>query len=324
MRIFLLAAGAASLAIAMPALAQGKGNGHGHGGGKGHAGQMSHPGKAQGFKSARPGKGPDRAFEDGRKGRPMFAKAEAKSVQRVADRERDRLRPLERARARDVERIVYRDDDERFGSRTAVRRFAAYGCPPGLAKKSPACVPPGQARRAWNVGQAIPPAYYGGYNLPAAYRDFYRDNDDYYYRYGDGYIYRVDRDRNVVSSLIPLLGGGFGVGSMLPAGYGVYNVPLQYRDMYYDNDDYHYRYGDGAIYRVDPQTNLVNGVVALLTNDLRVGQPLPAGYGVYNVPLAYRDQYYDTDNAWYRYADNSIYQVDPTTQLITAVISLLT
>jgi hypothetical protein len=41
------------------------------------------------------------------------------------------------------------------------------------------------------------------------------------------------------------------------------------------------------------------------------------------VPFAYRDQYYDTANDWYRYNDGYIYRVDPTTQLITAVIRAL-
>ena len=47
------------------------------------------------------------------------------------------------------------------------------------------------------------------------------------------------------------------------------------------------------------------------------------GYSAYNVPFAYRDRYYDTPDAWYRYNDGYIYRVDPTTQLITAVINAL-
>ena len=33
--------------------------------------------------------------------------------------------------------------------------------------------------------------------------------------------------------------------------------------------------------------------------------------------------YYDTPDAWYRYNDGYIYRVDPTTQLITAVINAI-
>jgi hypothetical protein len=50
---------------------------------------------------------------------------------------------------------------------------------------------------------------------------------------------------------------------------------------------------------------------------------LPVGYDAYNVPMAYRGQYYDTPGASYRYADGYIYQVDPTTRLIQAVIDAI-
>jgi len=57
----------------------------------------------------------------------------------------------------------------------------------------------------------------------------------------------------------------------------------------------------------------------------QVGQALPVGYDVYNVPYSYRATYYDTPNAWYRYNNGYIYQVDPATQLVTAIVaSLLT
>jgi hypothetical protein len=41
------------------------------------------------------------------------------------------------------------------------------------------------------------------------------------------------------------------------------------------------------------------------------------------VPFDYRAQYYDTPDAWYRYNDGYIYRVDPATQLITAIISVI-
>ena len=68
---------------------------------------------------------------------------------------------------------------------------------------------------------------------------------------------------------------------------------------------------------------MIQSIVALLAGDLAVGQPLPANYGVYNVPLAYRDRYYDTPDAIYRYNDGYIYRADPTTQLVTAVIDAI-
>ena len=46
--------------------------------------------------------------------------------------------------------------------------------------------------------------------------------------------------------------------------------------------------------------------------------------GAYSLlPLGMRSTYYDTPDAWYRYNDGYVYRVDPTTQLITAVISAL-
>ncbi|HEU5284985.1 MAG TPA: hypothetical protein VFU20_00575, partial [Sphingomicrobium sp.] len=146
----------------------------------------------------------------------------------------------------------------------------------------------------------------------------YNANYDYNYDYDDGYLYQVDRDSDLVTALFPLLGGAFSVGQPLPYGYAGYNVPYAYRDLYYDTPDYSYRYGDGAIYRIDPETQLISAVVALLTGQsFGVGQMLPMGYDVYNVPYAYRDTYYDTYDAWYRYDDGYIYQVDPYSRMIT-------
>ena len=268
------------------------------------------------------------------------------------------------------------DWDRRFGNRGIPASFV--GCPPGLAKKSPACIPPGQARNAF-VGTALP-SYYASNVMPLGLRDLYYDTDDYYYRWGDGYAYRVDRGDNLISALLPLIGAGYGVGQyfpnynqpsyyvpsyyssfypsygddyyryangyvyeidgrsgyiedviplldrgygmgqMLPAGYSYYNVPYQYRDYYYDTDDYYYRYAPGAIYQVDRSNQLITAVASLLTGGLAVGQPLPPAYSTYNVPYSYRTTYFDRPDAWYRYSDGYIYQVDPTTQLITAIV----
>ena len=106
--------------------------------------------------------------------------------------------------------------------------------------------------------------------------------------------------------------------------YSAYNVPYQYRSLYQDNDDYYYRYAPGSIYRVDAGSGLIDSVAALLMpGGMSVGQQLPMGYDAYNVPMAYRSQYYDTPDNMYRYANGNIYQVDPTTRLVTAIISAL-
>lgn len=85
-----------------------------------------------------------------------------------------------------------------------VERVAA-GCPPGLAKKNPPCVPPGQAKkyidksdyRRYRVGDRIDNDYFwidspGRYGL---------NRDGYYLRSGE-YVYRVDRQTREVLNLI--------------------------------------------------------------------------------------------------------------------------
>ncbi|HXC74388.1 MAG TPA: hypothetical protein VN640_06880, partial [Sphingomicrobium sp.] len=135
----------------------------------------------------------------------------------------------------------------------------------------------------------------------------------------------VDCASGFVEDAIPLYAGGYGVGQLLPSGYGYYNVPSQYRSLYYDTSDSNYWYAPGAIYQYDPSSSLITSVAALLSPGFNVGQPLPYGYSAYNVPYDYRATYYDTPNAWYRYNNGYIYQVDPTTQLVTAIVaSILT
>lgn len=175
-------------------------------------------------------------------------------------------------------------------------------------------------------GSYLPNTYMNSY-VPAYYgfNSFYPDTPYDCHRYVNGIIYEVDCVTGMVEDVIPLYAGGYGVGQMLPVSYGYYNVPLQYRSMYYNTPDYNYWYAPGAIYQVDPTTSLITAIASLLTPGFTVGQPLPMGYSMYNVPLAYRSTYYDTPNAWYRYNNGYIYQVDPTTMLVTAIVaSILT
>ena len=269
------------------------------------------------------------------------------------------------------------------------------GCPPGLWMKNNGCMPPGQAAKLLGTPLAAAAAAYPLSALPQPLTYLYPDTPDYYYRYGDGYLYQVDRGTNLIASLLPLIGGGYlpgqylpqpymasyvpdyyglnsfypasygadygygyenlcnryangviyqvdcddgyvenviplyaggyGVGQMLPSAYSYYNVPMQYRSLYYDTPDYGYWYAPGAIYQYDQRTSLITSVAALMAPGFTVGQQLPVGYDVYNVPYDYRATYYDTPNAWYRYNNGYIYQVDPVTQIVTAIVaSLLT
>jgi hypothetical protein len=173
------------------------------------------------------------------------------------------------------------------------------------------------------VGQMLP-AGYDAYNLPYQYRSSYADTDDSWYRYDDGTIYQVDPYSRMIEAAIPVSYGGYVVGQPIPAAYPGYAVPDLYSGLYQPVDGYDYRYFDGGIYQVQPDTRMVVAPVALVTgNNWAVGQPLPMGYDVYNVPYAYRDRYYDNGDAMYRYADGHIYQVDPQTRLVRAVIDAI-
>ena len=86
-------------------------------------------------------------------------------------------------------------------------RYGAWGnsCPPGLARKNNGCLPPGQARKRYQVGQRWNTNYGQSwtYNqIPNAWRDRYDldANDRYYYR--DGYLYQVDARTRLVEQVL--------------------------------------------------------------------------------------------------------------------------
>ena len=326
---WILAAGAAALAIASPVLAE-RG---GPGGEKGKGGQQSAQ-SAKGGGNARAAKADRGGGNQTLKGNRGGGKNEARAVHvRGSDdrgknrgeiKSRDLDQFADKSRDRDDLRVrtVRLDGDDRFD-----RRFAGTGlingCPPGLARKLNGCLPPGQAKKL--IGTRFPNAFERSL-LPASFRNWYPDDNQYLYRMRDGYVYRIDRDGGLINGLFPMFendGNFFTVGQRYPLDYGFYNVPMQYRSFYADNDDYLYRYGDGGIYQVNRSSGLIEGIAALLAGDFGVGQRMPMGYDAYNVPYAYRDQYYDTADNMYRYNDGYIYRVDPKTQLIQAVISAL-
>ena len=360
MRKFLLAASVATFVLASPALAQkgGHGGGHDEKGGGQDGGQSGGQGGAKSAKAERGGGG-ERGGEGQAKMRdaePRAAKYEQSRGPEKAmrdDRSKREDRPMREAKAdrRDDRKADRKDDrNDRGNDRDEARNFNSRdngftgryaddnrgdrgrdlidGCPPGLAAKNNGCLPPGQLKKM--LGQRLPDQYSGSL-LPSYYRNYYPDSDQYFYRTGnDGLLYRIARSSGLIDGYSPL----FGYGERYPNYYqqgdrypldsvSFYNVPAAYQPFYQDQDDWLYRYGDGGIYRVNRSNGLVDGLVALLAGDLGVGQQLPSGYDVYNVPFAYRDRYADSDDSWYRYNDGNIYQVDPKTRLIQAVIAAL-
>jgi hypothetical protein len=174
MRTLIIMASAAAMAATMPAIAQARpGNGHAaHSTGARSNGHARTDSRAAARATTRTGASVDRRRDSDRDGIPD-----------------------------------YRD-------RTDNRRDTRYGgaaCPPGLANRSPACVPPGQAQRMFRQGQVVPQTYrnYVGYNdllgrLPESYRDDI-PTGDYRYIYGGDQVYVVDARTRLVRSIIDIL-----------------------------------------------------------------------------------------------------------------------
>jgi len=83
--------------------------------------------------------------------------------------------------------------------------YGTGGCPPGLAKKNNGCLPPGQAKKLYNIGQRWPGNYGYAWNynqIPYDLRTRYNFDPNYRYYYGDGYVYRVDPATMLVSQVV--------------------------------------------------------------------------------------------------------------------------
>ena len=349
MRKLSLLAGVTLLMLAPPALAQGKGQGQGHGGqghavdhggGKGKGGGGNNGGngaKAKGRDTppiARDRRAPDRknvrVAGDDRPGRNL-SKGRDADTRRSGDHkpgwagggtDNKGQGPAVSAQRRSDARARVHSDADRARRPLHLVESGRYrwapgflpGCPPGLAKKDNGCLPPGQARKLAHAGDR-----FNWYRYDPWYQDALRND----WRYSDGYAYRVD-PRGSVSSFMPLVGGALFPDRIWPMNYSSYAVD-PYVTRYYGYGDYDYRYANGTLFAVDPRSNEIQGIAALLAGDpWAVGSRMPLGYSAYNVPLAYRDRYYDTPTDWYRYSDGYVYRVDPTTQLVGQVIQLLT
>jgi len=177
---FIIVVGASALVATMPALAKGKD------GSKGHY-SMSAKHSAKSKISTQSNKG--------------FAKANARAKTRTA-----RLTDTNgdgRVNNRDVLDRNLDGIDDRTG-----RRYGGAACPPGLAKKTPACVPPGQAKRQFAEGQRIPNSFnaFTDYNvIPEAFRSQVPFSTTSQYIYRDNQVYVVDPATRLVTSIINLI-----------------------------------------------------------------------------------------------------------------------
>ncbi|MFB0613536.1 hypothetical protein [Aurantiacibacter poecillastricola] len=219
----------------------------------------------------------------------------------------------ERGSARDRVSIDY--DGPSYYDFRRTSRSIAEGCPPGLARKRNGCQPPGQARKDRYRYSSYAPDWWG-------IGDLFADRSSRYF-YDDGYLMRLGRDGGI-AGYIPLLGGAMSIGNVWPDDYRYSRMPAYYEDYYGLGGRDRYRYTDNVIYRLDPETAAITSIAALLTgDDFTVGQRMPQGYDVYNVPYGYRDRYYDRPDAMYRYSDGYVYEIDPATRLVSAAIELL-
>ena len=85
--------------------------------------------------------------------------------------------------------------------------YGAGGCPPGLRRKNAQCLPPGQHKKLFDVGQRVPTGYKGlmRYNaLPPELRRQYGGALDprAHYIYDPQYLYRVDPATMVVREVL--------------------------------------------------------------------------------------------------------------------------
>ena len=224
----------ALVAGAAHAQGQGQGKNNDRGGGKpAEAGQQVGGERGQGNGGAERGKraqGNDspsmaqsmRASDDRGQGNAMReergggneSRGNGRSAERGAERAVERASNESRARGNgrgNDNRVVAVDrrDGDRGARIVRVRDFARLatrglidGCPPGLARKNPPCVPPGQARNAsygWDR-----PEFWG-----------LRGFTDGRYFYDDGYLVRYAPSGGILGS-IPLLGGALAVGYAWP------------------------------------------------------------------------------------------------------------
>jgi hypothetical protein len=101
---------------------------------------------------------------------------------------------------RDRDRDGIDDRDEAMA-----RKYGGALCPPGLAKKTPTCMPPGQSKRMFREGQRVSSnyRYYTPYgDIPLVLRDRYDLDDDYRYVYRNNVIYQIDPQTRLIRDVI--------------------------------------------------------------------------------------------------------------------------
>lgn len=187
MKKILMMVSAAAMAVTVPALAQAQGKG------KGASAKQS---QSQSMKR--------NAKSNGQVRTDVRARTDARANARARTRTGSSIDRLDINRDGRVDALDRRLDRNRDGLNDRL-------CPPGLAKKTPACIPPGQAKRMFNQGQRVPTNFgrltdFDDLSLDLQNRlpaEFRSDNFDFIVR--DNTIFVVDPTTRVVRSIIDLL-----------------------------------------------------------------------------------------------------------------------
>jgi hypothetical protein len=92
------------------------------------------------------------------------------------------------------------------GQSVAQAQSSVGHCPPGLAKKNPPCVPPGQVGKSYNVGDRYDGDGSWGDDDHRRYGLRRLPRGESYYRVGDSFL-RVNDETRLVLELITVLTG---------------------------------------------------------------------------------------------------------------------
>ncbi|HEY0626430.1 MAG TPA: hypothetical protein VGD10_06820 [Allosphingosinicella sp.] len=197
MRNLLLLIGAATMAVSVPAAAQGQGKG-----------------KSQAAKTQNAAKGKGQARTNVRAQNKASTARNSSAAGRVDANRNGILDRFERDTDGDgildyregrLQRTLDRNGNgilDRYESGSRNVNF----CPPGLANKTPACIPPGQARQMYSAGQRLPSGY-RYVTVPQQYISQIPSYDPnrYRYYYDQQRVYVVDPTTRLISSVIDLV-----------------------------------------------------------------------------------------------------------------------
>lgn len=86
--------------------------------------------------------------------------------------------------------------------------YGQGGCPPGLSKHEGHCMPHGQFKKMYKVGQRYNTRYGNMWSydqIPFELRNQYGFQPNYNYYYGNGYLYQVDPRTQLINNVVSAL-----------------------------------------------------------------------------------------------------------------------